>query len=68
MAEGFGGNLRENGVGALAEFGVGYQDAHFAFGDYIDAGERIEIALAGAGEAGAVKEGAMPRPRLMGLD
>ena len=28
QAEGFGGNLAENGIGALAEFGAGNQDAH----------------------------------------
>ena len=45
-AEDFSGDLREHGVGALAEFGAGDQHAHFAVGGNVDAGERIEIAFA----------------------
>ena len=37
--EGFCGNLREDGVGALAEFRIGYKDSYFALGDYIDTGK-----------------------------
>ena len=41
-AEGFGGNLREDGVGALAKLGARHQHAHFAFGRDVDAGQRIQ--------------------------
>ncbi len=56
-AERLGGNLSENGVGALAELGVRDQHAHLAFGRDVHAGQRIEIHLARAGEARAVIEG-----------
>ena len=55
-ADGLGGDLREHGVCALAEFGVRHQHAHFAVGSYIHAGKRIQDALAGARKAGAVIE------------
>ncbi len=44
--DGLGRDLRENGVGALAEFGARYEHADFALGGYVDAGKRIQIALA----------------------
>ncbi len=53
-ADGLSSNLREHGVCALAKFGARYQHAHFSVRRYIDAGERIQIALAGAGESRAV--------------
>ena len=56
-AEGLGGDLAEDGVGALAELGGGDEDARAAFGCEFDVDEGVEAALAGAGEAGAVEEG-----------
>ena len=55
--EGFGGDLAEDGVGALAELGGGDEDARAAFGCELDLDEGVEAALAGAGEACAVEEG-----------
>ena len=50
-AEGLGGDLAEDGVGALAELGGGDEDARLAFGGEFDFDEGVEAALAGAGEA-----------------
>ena len=55
--EGLGGDLGEDGVGALAELGGGDQNSRAAFGGEFDLDQRVEAALAGAGEAGAVHEG-----------
>ena len=55
--EGLGGDLAEDGVGALAELGGGDEDAGAAFGRELDVDEGVEAALAGAGEACAVEEG-----------
>ena len=57
-AEGFGGDLAEDGVGALAELGGGDEDegpCRLRVTSMPTSG--VEAALAGAGEAGAVKEG-----------
>ncbi len=56
-AKGLGGNLAEDGVGALAELGGGDEDARLAFGSEFDGDEGVEAAFAGAGEACAVEEG-----------
>ena len=55
--EGLGGDLGEDGIGSLAELGGGDEDADAAFGGGFEADEGVEVALAGAGEAGAVHEG-----------
>ena len=52
-----GGDLAEDGVGALAELGGGDEDARAAFGGEFDLDQGVEAALAGAGEACAVEEG-----------
>ena len=56
-AEGLGGDLAEDGVGALAELGGGDEDARLAFGGEFDRDQGVEAALAGAGEACSVEEG-----------
>jgi hypothetical protein len=55
-ADGFGRNLREHGICALAEFSVRHQYAHLALRRNVDAGQRIQDAFAGTREAGAVIE------------
>src|ERR1039458_10874874 len=56
-AEGLRADLRQDGVGALAELGGGDEDARAAFCGDVDLDEGVEAALATAGEAGAVHEG-----------
>src|SRR3984885_13558938 len=55
--QGLGGDLAEDGVGALAELGGGDEKLRCAFGGEFDLDEGVESALAGAGEACAVEEG-----------
>ena len=50
-------DLGEDGVGALAELGGGDQNARTAFRSEFDFDQRIQAALAGTGEPGAVHEG-----------
>src|SRR5271168_4257706 len=55
--ESFGGDLREDGVGALAHLGAAGEDADFSFAGYVHEGFGGEIFFAGTGETGAVEEG-----------
>src|SRR5690348_2767696 len=55
--ESVGRNLAEDSIGALAEFGTGDENADLAVLKGFDADDGGEVAFAGAGEAGAMKEG-----------
>ncbi len=53
-AQGLGGEHRKDGLGALADLGVGDEDANDAVVAELDAGHAREHDLAASGEAGAV--------------
>ncbi len=56
QAQCIGSDLRENGIGALADFRIGHQHAHAAFARRFSGGHRGQIFFAGTGEARAVHE------------